>query len=43
MVHINVDVEDSRMMKEQLKDSKNDVIDIAKSRSFSFFGMVQPP
>ena len=43
MMDININVEDSRMMKEQLKNSEDNVIDIAKPRSFSLFGMVKPP
>ena len=43
MMDVNVNVENSRMMKEKLKDSEDNVIDIAKPRSFGLFRMVQPP
>lgn len=43
VVDIDVNVEDSRVMKEQLEDGKDDIVNIAKSRSFSLFSMVKPP
>lgn len=43
MVDIDVNVEDSRVMKEQLEDGKDDIVNIAKSRSFSLFSMVKAP
>ncbi len=42
VVDVDVNVKDSRMMKEQLKNSEYNVVDVAESRSFSLFGMMQP-
>ena len=41
VVHVNVDVENARVMEEQLKYCKNDIINIAKPRSFRLLGMMQ--
>ena len=41
MMNVDVYVEDSGMVKEELKDSEDDVVDVAEAASFRLFGMVQ--
>lgn len=41
VVDIDVDVEDSGMIEEELQNGKDDIVNVAESAGFSLFGMVQ--
>ena len=41
MVNVDVDVENSRVVEEQLEDCENDIVDVAKPRSFRFLRVVE--
>lgn len=41
MVDVDVDVEDPRVVQEELENGKDDVVDVAKSGGFGLFGVVQ--
>ena len=41
MVYIDIDVQDTRMMEQQLKYGDYDIVDVAKSRCSRLFGMME--
>ena len=41
MVHIDVNVEDARMVPQELENSKDDIVNVAEPGCLSFLGMMQ--
>lgn len=41
MVNVNIDVEDTRVVQEELEDREDDVIYVAESRRFRFFRVMK--
>jgi len=41
VVHVDVDVHDSRVVTKELQDAEDDVVDVAEAGCFCFFGVVQ--
>ena len=42
MVDIDVDIQDARVMQEELKNGEHNIIDVAETRRFGLLGVVQP-
>jgi len=42
MMNVYVNVENTLVLLQQLKDTKNDVVQVTKATCFTFFGMVHP-
>lgn len=43
VVHVDVYVQNSRVILEQFQNADDDVVDVAKARRFKFLGVVQSP
>lgn len=42
VVDVDVDVEDARVVAQELEDGEHDVVDVAEARGFGFLGVVEP-